>query len=105
MEKKVFEVTSVSHEIQKTYPPTLVIKALGRVSTSGWSNGQLQPHVYIDPPSDGIYGFDFVADAPTGIELEMISDIESKAFEWQGYPDSLKGVKVHSSTNAITENF
>jgi hypothetical protein len=103
MQEKIFEVTNVSLLIEKTNPLTLRIDASGAVSTSGWENGQLQPHIYIVPPPDGIYGFDFVANAPTGIASQVISDIESEPFRWQGFPDSLKGVKVHSSTNAIVE--
>ena len=103
MQKKIYKVTSVTHIILKTNPLTLVIDAKGDVFSSGWENGQLLPHVYIDPPADGIYGFDFVADEPIGVTLQMISEIESKPYEWQGFPDDLKGVRLHSTTNLLEE--
>lgn len=103
MEKMIYKVTDVKLIILKTNPLTLQIDAKGEVVSSGWSNGQLSPHIYAVPPADGIYGFDFVADEPTGVTLQVISEIESRTYKWQGFPDSLKGVRVHSSTNSITE--
>ena len=103
MTKKVIEVTGVTLEILKKNPPILVITSKGNVSSGGWSNGQLIPFVYIMPPSDGIYEFDFVADEPTGISTQVISEITSQSFMWDDFPADLKGVKVYSSSNSKIE--
>lgn len=99
----IYEVVSVSLRIQKTNPLTLVIDAAGNVVTSKWKNGTLNPHVYIAPPQDGIYGFDFVADEPTGITLQVISPIQATPNSWKGFPSDLKGVKINAEKNSITE--
>lgn len=103
MTKKVIEVTKVTLEIQKTNPPTLVINASGKVNTGGWTNGQLIPFVYIVPPQDGIYEFDFVADEPNGISTQVISNIDTAPFSWNDFPNDLNGVKVYASSNSISE--
>ncbi len=103
MQKKIYEVTSVSHHILKTIPLTLVVDAIGNAATTGWENGELHPHVYVDPPEDGIYGFDFVADAPPNEEVEVISKIEAKSYSWKGFPLDLQGVRVIAVTNDIAE--
>lgn len=102
MTKKVIEVTEVTLEILKKNPPILAITSKGKVSSGGWTNGQLIPFVYIMPPLDGIYEFDFIADEPTDISTDVISEITSKVFMWDDFPVELKGVKVYASENSIT---
>jgi hypothetical protein len=102
MTKKVLEVTEVTLSILKKQPPILVIACKGNVPTDGWSNGQLIPYIYIAPPADGIYEFDFVADEPTGFVPQVITEIAAAPFEWEGFPETLKGVKVYASTNYKT---
>ena len=104
METKIMEVTKVSLEILKKNPPILQINSSGKVNTGGWTNGQLSAFVYVTPPQDGIYEFDFVADPPSGVSPSVISDIYATPFEWQDFPNELKGVKVYSSSNSITED-
>ncbi|WP_298140566.1 hypothetical protein [Flavobacterium sp.] len=102
MTKKVFELTEVTLRILEKKPPILAINCIGNVTTSGWSNGQLIPFVYVAPPADGVYEFDFVAEEPTGISTEVISKIKSELM-WDNFPLDLKGVKVYSSCNFIIE--
>ena len=108
---KVFAVDDVQVRITRTEPPWLVIHAIGRVPTTGWSNGQLSKHVHVTPPADGIQGFDFVAQmpAPDQLVLDVLSPISANvecpkvdiANYWgQGMP--LKGVRVHAVSNAKT---
>lgn len=106
MFKKILEVTEVTLEIQKTNPPTLVINAKGNVNSGGWKNGQLVPYIYITPPADGIYEFDFLAEAPSGPSTSAIEEIKTQ-YSWNDFPADLKGVKVYSSSNylvALTED-
>ncbi|MBA7465775.1 hypothetical protein ES707_00946 [subsurface metagenome] len=108
---KVFAVDEVQVRIVRTEPPWLLIHAVGRVPTTGWSNGQLSKHVYVTSPADGIQGFDFVAQmpAPDQIMLDVLTPISAQlecpkvdlANYWgQGIP--LKGVRVHAVSNAKT---
>ena len=97
---KVYEVKSVHLVIYKMLPPTLGIHAVGVVPTTGYSNGQLIPWIYIQPPQDGIWDFDFVADKPDGPQLEVLCDINA-SYYWREYPKDLKGVRIHASCNEM----
>lgn len=103
MTKKVLQVLEIELSIQKTNPPILVIKTNGEVNTGGWSHGRLVPFIYIMPPQDGIYEFDFVAESPDGMVPQVISPIEAEPYFWSNYPSELKGVKVYASSNSLTE--
>ena len=82
-------------------PPKLRIDALGKVPTGGWSNPRLKPHIHIQAPPDGIYGFDFVADPPVGPAVEIISPIEVTDI-WENSPEGVKGVRIHAAQNSKT---
>ena len=101
MSKHVIKVANVDLSLLKSNPPTLVISSGGFVSTSGWTNGRLEPRFYIDFPADGIQDFDFVADPPLGMALQVISPIVATPVEWSDPPAALKGVRVHSQTNSV----
>lgn len=103
MAKKVLQVLKIELSIQEINPPNLVINTKGEVTSSGWGNGVLIPYIYIAPPADGIYEFDFVADPPSGIVPQVISPIDAERFVWKGFPSELKGVKVYASSNSLTE--
>ena len=100
MDAKVFEVTSVSHALTKSMPPGLIVVASGNVSSSGWSNGRLIPYVYVMPPSDGIWDFDFVATAPKGIALTVISPMSAQTMI-HPMPPWCQGVRVHAGSNKM----
>ncbi len=96
--KKILKVKDIELSILKTNPPILKIKCEGEVNSSGWNNAQLIPYVYITPPADGIYEFDFVADEPNGPSSDVIGDIKA-IYEWQSFPTDLNGVRVFASQN------
>lgn len=78
----------------------LHVSSSGHVDTSGWSSAFLSPRYYATPPSDGIWEFDFYAEPPSGMVLEMIEEVV-----WAGtfgLPSWCTGVKVISGTNDIT---
>lgn len=79
---------------------TLFVGALGTVPTSGWSHGQLSPRYPIVPPKDGIWEFDFVADAPHGVVLQV--ELPITAVTIQGCPDWVKGVRIIARDNEKT---
>jgi hypothetical protein len=97
MEAKIYSVQSVYFHINKSNPPQLVVSAAGQVNSSGWSNGKLIPWIYIDQPADGIQDFDFVATAPSGMVLWVISPIGGEGIiELENW---MKGVRVHTASN------
>lgn len=101
METKVFEVLEVKLSILKKNPPILFISSVGNTRTGGWSNGRLEPYVYIVPPADGIYEFTFMATPPSGLATNAITPILAEPFFWDDFPKDLKGVKVYSETNHV----
>ena len=88
-------------EILKSNPPQLSVEATGTTRTSGWTNPRLEPRIYIQPPADGIYVFDFVADRPDGISNPAITPIS--ATNKVTSPQWAKGVRVVAETNSKQE--
>lgn len=97
------QVANVDLHLLKSHPPRLVINASGFVTTSGWTNGRLEPRFYIEFPADGIQDFDFVGDPPPGITSQVISGIIAAPIEWENPPTTLKGVRIHSQSNQVEE--
>ena len=96
------KVSGVSLSILRTSPPTLHIAANGVVPSSGWTNGRLEPRIYVTFPADGYQEFDFVADPPTAVVLWVQTPIAAEA-SIQDFPKEWKGVRVHSATNKIDQ--
>jgi hypothetical protein len=101
---RVYRILSVDIKLLKSFPPVLAISALGQVSSSGWTNPQLSPWIYITPPADGIYDFDFIATPPTEISLPAFFPIAAVA-TWPDPPTGLKGVRIHATSNAMEALF
>lgn len=99
--EKILEVTEVKLTVLEGLPSQLQIIASGTVRTGGWFNPKLIPHIHIQAPPDGIYGFDFVADPPEGIAAQVISPI-NVLDQWDDFPANVKGVRIHASQNSIT---
>lgn len=99
--EKVLEVLEVSLAVLESFPPKLRIKASGTVPTGGWAHPRLDPYVYIQPPPNGIYDFDFVADPPEGPVTQAITPIEA-VYTWENFPEEVKGVRVHASQSSRT---
>lgn len=102
MTAKLLKVNNVDLTLLKSNPPQLSITVFGSAPTTGWTNSHLIPYVYIMPPADGIYDFDFVGTPPSGPAGEMISPAVAN-YIWPEFPRGLKGVRVHASMNAEEE--
>jgi hypothetical protein len=98
--KKVFTVKTVDVVIDKSAPPVLSIDVTGEVLTSGWKNPDLSAYVYVRQPEDGVYDFDFIAQEPEGIALEVITPI-SLSYKTTDFDHDINGVKIHASENFI----
>jgi hypothetical protein len=99
---KIYEIQDVQLSLLKTNPPKLRIVATGTVPTGAWSEPLLVPFVYIQAPPDGIYDFDFVATPPPPgtVVTQAITKISVEHIV-EGIPAGLKGVRIHSSRNAV----
>ena len=99
MDAKIYSAERACFHINKINPPQLVVEAVGTVNSSGWSGGRLVPYSYVTPPADGIQDFDFLALAPSGMVLWAMQPITGHAsIELSPW---MKGVRIHTSTNAI----
>ena len=111
MSSRIYSITSVNLTLIKTKPPSLQVTAAGQAASSGWSNPNLAPFVYIQPPPDGIQDYDFVATPPkpgdivlpvlTPIQAEtVIPEIDIDNYWGRGKP--LVGVRCHAVANNKT---
>lgn len=96
---RIQKIKSAMIEIAKTHPPTLEIIASGIVPTSGYSNPKLDPYVYIHPPANGIWDFDFSVEQPNGPNPDVITEMIAK-LDWS-MPKDLKGIRIHGHNGEI----
>ena len=96
--EKVSEVDRVAVSYIKTNPPQLQIEADGKTGSAGWSEPELVARVYVVPPADGIYDYDFVAKPPPGVAAQVMTPISVKAIR-NDVPKGMKGVRVHAQAN------
>ena len=97
--EKIVQVDSVSVTYIKKNPPQLKIEAHGQAATPKWSNPTLVPRIYIQPPPDGIWDYDFEATPPAGITIQVLTPISADLVLTE-IPKGMKGVRVHSKTNS-----
>lgn len=97
MRARIYSVTDIKLAQTKSKPPKLVIHAQGLVTSSGWTQPELSPWVYIAPPKDGIMDLDFTAEQPHGIVLPVILPISATLV--LSIPTWVTGVRIHASTN------
>lgn len=96
----VYRVDSVDLAILRSNPPQLQIVAHGTVRTGGYTNATLIEIVYVQPPEDGIWDYDFVAEPPSGPSTDALTPIEARTIRGS-IPDGLKGIRVRGETNSV----
>ncbi len=108
---KIYAVDQTQVRIAKSKPPILLIHATGRTTTSGWTDGQLSPYVYLFPPEDGVQEYDFIATppGPGQIVQQVLTPISATAeipdmdiLNYWGEGNPLKGIRVHGISNNKT---
>ena len=72
---------------------------IGDRTDRGWSQPQLMPRVHVQPPPDGIYDFDFVAEPPGSCQSDTVIHAN---YVMTNFADTLKGVRVHAPLNSKT---
>jgi len=94
----IYSVDSVTITYIKKNPPEYRIDATGKTATSGWSNPDLSAVVYVQPPPDGIYDFDFVAEPPSGMAAQVLTPIKAQKILGK-MPKGFRGVRVSAKSN------
>jgi len=106
---RIYDVQSAALAILKSNPPQIVVSAIGRTVSTGWTNPTLGAWYYLVPPRDGIQDFDFTADEPTGISLPVLTPITASTLisrdpaNYWGKGKPLVGVRIHARTNSLEE--
>jgi len=95
----IYSVNDVELAILKSDPPQLSISAKGETRTGGWTNPELVEIIYVTPPADGIYEYEFVATPPDGPSTTALTPIEAETVR-HSIPKELKGVRVKAETNS-----
>ncbi len=98
--EKILDVQRVHLAIRKTNPPQLRIVADGTARSPGYTAPTLIPYMYVTPPADGIYDFDFVATPPEGFVPQVLAPITAE-HTLEAMPQPIYGVRIHASSNAI----
>ena len=80
----------------------LLIHAVGDVPTSGWSGFRLAPRYPFIAAPDGIWEFDFVADPPGGLVLEVVLQVSATTVV--AAPDGVRAIKVYAADGSITSS-
>jgi hypothetical protein len=97
--RRVMQVVAADLARLKGDPDHLTLTAVGTVPTLGWSNARLVPHVYVQAPPDGVWGFDFVAQPPAGRAAQAIGKVSACAT--LAVSQALAGVRIHAADSAF----
>jgi hypothetical protein len=100
---KVYEIEQVRITILKSLPPKLQIVVDATVPTPGYTEPELVEYIYVKPPPDGIYDFDFVAKPPDGGPTASVITPISVRHLMEPMPEGLKGVRIHASNNSMVK--
>jgi hypothetical protein len=96
---KVYEIKDVRLTVAESIPPKLLIEVDAIVLGAGYADPGLLQYIYVQPPPDGIYEFDFYATPPSGPAADVLSVISAQD-RLEPVPKDLKGVKVYASHNS-----
>ena len=101
--KFVLDVNSIDLRKIAMNKEVVLIHAAGHTNSAVWHNVRLEPKIYVQPPSDGIWDFAFVGD-PTGAVLDVIAPVTAD-YVWKNFPLDLQGVRVIAQTDVIEKRF
>ena len=96
-------ILAITCAINKSAPPQLVVMVGGEVPRGGYTGEHLAPRVYVTPPADGIWDYDFVA-IPPQIGTTVMTPIQAE-HTWPGFPEAnLRGVRVHGVGGGVKQS-
>jgi len=102
----ILDVISVQLRTLESFPPQLGISARGNVPNPRWSNGELIERIYVIPPVDGFYEYEFRAKPPEPGDIGTENIVEIEAFTTRGsIPNDLKGIRVIAKNNSVEEPY
>jgi hypothetical protein len=81
-------------------PLNLQIDVDAMAPTPGFTALTLRPVTYIQRPPDGIYDVTAVGRPPVAIVPAVLDPVRF-TYRWTGFPEDLRGVRVHASGNAV----
>jgi hypothetical protein len=99
---KVYEIKAVRLTRYRSVPPKLQIDVDATTRTSGYTDPQLVEYIYVHPPLDGVYDFDFIATSPSTVSSDVISPI-SLSYIMEPMHGDLKGVRIHATNNSLEQ--
>jgi hypothetical protein len=94
----IYEVNNVTITYIKKNPPEYRIDATGKTATAGWSKAELSAVVYVQPPPDGIYDYQFVAEPPSNVSSQVLTPISAQKVLGK-MPKGFRGVRVQAVSN------
>lgn len=99
--KEIFQIDSVSVSVLSK---TLIqISVKGKASSKKWTAPDLKSFVYVHNPIDSIQDYSFLAEPPTGIVPQMLTDISvTKTLPLKAW---MLGVRIHATSNTKTVKF
>lgn len=101
--QRVKKILKIDYAIEKGLPPTLRVTATGEVPTLGWTEPKLVRRVYVQPPPDGIWEYEFHAVPPSGQVPQVVSPIQATD-RWENFDQaSVKGVRVFGEGDGVKE--
>jgi hypothetical protein len=97
---KVRPLTQVDAVSVKLAGTTATISVKAMAPTPGYTRLTLRPVAYIQAPPDGIYDFNAVGTAPTGIVPFHTQPVEF-TYRWSHVGANVRGVRVHAGDSAV----
>lgn len=101
--KTIPSVVNMKCAIVQSAPPQLRVIAEGEVPTGGWTSPALNRRVYVAPPADSIWEYDFVAIPPSGMATQVMTRISAED-TWPDYPaQQIVGVRIYGEGGGIKQ--
>jgi hypothetical protein len=91
----ILEVTEVKLVELESYPSRRQVIITGLVPCAGWASPRLMAYIYAQPPTDGIYEFDFIAVPPQSTAERKITPIQLTV----ELPQDINHVRIYALSN------
>lgn len=100
--ERVPYIKDIKPSVQKSDPPNLIVEVVGDTPNPGWVFPMLVRRIYVTPPADGIWEYDFLA-VRSGSPLTVLEEIRASNF-WEDYDEkNVKGVRVYGVDEGVMQ--